>query len=253
MKLHYEDLVSGDPIPINGVGHFRSPQLKELKPTTGIGVWKYRFYINVISWEQEDLIKYLRYVTGKKMKALDKAQNLSVFDIVSIVPNAQTIFTEALGFFMLESLEWDNDSKSFIVYSSGKKEQIGSINRDNFEVIRDIVLQLNYVNLGNKTMPTKFASKEAEALWQKAQEHLKRANKSHQKDEKMALGNIISKLCAAPTGYTLLNIYELTVFQLYDQFFQYGYLRAMDINEMAFSNHGGKDFDIQAWLKPILN
>ncbi len=46
---------------------------------------------------------------------------------------------------------------------------------------------------------------------------------------------------------------KVTVFQLYDQFFQYGYLRAMDLSEMAYSNHGGKDFDIQAWLKPITN
>ena len=46
---------------------------------------------------------------------------------------------------------------------------------------------------------------------------------------------------------------EVTVFQLYDQFFQYGYLRAMDLSEMAYSNHGGKDFDLQAWLKPITN
>ena len=63
---------------------------------------------------------------------------------------------------------------------------------------------------------------------------------------------MISKLCAANIGYTLFNIYELTVFQLYDQFFQYGYLRAMNLNEMAYSNHGGEKFDIQAWLKPII-
>ena len=72
-------------------------------------------------------------------------------------------------------------------------------------------------------------------------------------DKRLQLGNIISKLSCVSTGYTLLNIYNLTVFQLYDQFFQYGYLRAMDLNEMAFSNHGGKNFDIQAWLKPIIN
>ena len=68
----------------------------------------------------------------------------------------------------------------------------------------------------------------------------------------MELGNIISKLCAANSGYTLLNIYDLTIFQLYDQFFQYGYLRAMDLNERAFSVHGGKEFNFEKWLEPIL-
>ena len=68
----------------------------------------------------------------------------------------------------------------------------------------------------------------------------------------MQLSNIISKLSCVSVGYTLLNIYDLTVFQLYDQFFQYGYLRAMDLSEMAYSNHGGKDFDLQTTFVVLL-
>ena len=37
MKISYEDLISGDSIYVDGVGHVRSPFLRELKPTEGVG------------------------------------------------------------------------------------------------------------------------------------------------------------------------------------------------------------------------
>ena len=70
-------------------------------------------------------------------------------------------------------------------------------------------------------------------------------------NKRFRIGNIISKLSVLPTGYTLFNIYELTIFQLYDQFIQYGYLRAMGLNEMVYSLNGGEKFKFEDWLKPI--
>ena len=66
MKFSYEDLISGDSIPVEGVGHIRSPLLHELKPTHGIGMWTYNLYLNILSWEKEDLIKFMKMSTGKR-------------------------------------------------------------------------------------------------------------------------------------------------------------------------------------------
>lgn len=252
MKFNYEDLISGDSIPVSGVGHIRSPLLSELKPTQGIGAWKYNFYLNLLVWEKDDLIKFMRLTTGSRLKALDKAEKLTAFDVVTLVESPRKLLQEAMAFFMDENVAWDGDKKIFVTSGKDTNKIIGSINRDNFEDVRDMMLQVNYINLGRSAKPQKFASKKAKELWEKAQQYLKNGAKK-KADKRMQLGNIISKLSCVSTGYTLLNIYNLTVFQLYDQFFQYGYLRAMDLNEMAFSNHGGKNFDMQAWLKPIIN
>lgn len=216
-------------------------------------MWTYNLYLNILSWEKEDLIKFMKMSTGKRLKALDNADKLSAFDVVTLLEPTRQLLQEAMAFFIDEELEWNKTKRCFIAKTKDNHNEIGCINRDNFDDVRDMMLQVNYINLERSAKPTKFSSKKAQSLWEQAQKHLKQEATKSTPDKRMQLSNIISKLSCVSVGYTLLNIYDLTVFQLYDQFFQYGYLRAMDLSEMAYSNHGGKDFDLQAWLKPITN
>ena len=253
MKFSYEDLISGDSIPAEGVGHIRSPLLRELKPTQGIGMWTYNLYLNILSWEKDDLIKFMKVSTGKPLKALVEDDKLSAFDVATLLEPSRRLLQEAMAFFIDEELVWEQRKRCFLSKSKDNHTEVGCINRDNFDDVRDMMLQVNYINLDRSAKPTKFSSNKAQSLWEQVQQHLKKEATKSTPDKRMQLGNIISKLSCVSVGYTLLNIYDLTVFPLYDQFFQYGYLRAMDLSEMAYSNHGGKDFDIQAWLKPITN
>lgn len=253
MKFSYEDLISGDSIPVDGVGHIRSPLLRELKPTQGIGMWTYNLYLNILSWEKDDIIKFIKVSSGKKLKNLDGRDELNSFDVVTLLEQPRQLLHDAMAFFIDEELEWDKRDRAFISKSKDNHNKVGKINRDNFDNVRDMMLQVNYINLGRSAKPTKFMSNKAQLLWEQAQQHLKKDATRATPDKRMQLGNIISKLSCVSIGYTLLNIYDLTVFQLYDQFFQYAYLRVMGLSEMAYSNHGGKDFDLQAWLKPITN
>ena len=159
---------------------------------------------------------------------------------------------QALSFFIVEKLEWDEKAYKFTTLGADEKT-IGEIDRKNFDAVRDMALQMNYINLdkSQSSVPTKSTNKKVQELWEKAQKHLKKQSKSATGNKNYRIGNIISKLCAAGLGYTFHNIYDLTVYQLYDCFFQYGFLRASALNEAAFANHGGKRFDIQDWLKPI--
>lgn len=253
MKFTYEDLLSGDSIPVEGIGHIHSPLLRELKPTQGIGTWTYGLYLNLLTWEKDDLIKFMKLSSGKQLKALAKDTRLGIFDTITIVESSRKLLQEAMAFFMDEEVVWDDKNHVFITKSKTTGEIIGSINRDNFDDVRDMMLQVNYINIGRSAKPLKHSSAKAQALWEKAQQYLKQQAKKSTDDRRMHIGNIISKLCCSGVGYNLLNIYDLTIFQLYDQFFQCGYLRGINVSEMAFSNHGGKDFDIQAWLRPIFN
>lgn len=253
MKFSYEDLISGDSIPVSGVGHIRSPRLYELKPTQGIGSWNYNLYLNLLVWNKEELLKFMKISTGKPLRALTTDDKLGAFDTVTIIENSRESLQKAMAFFIDEELVWDAKGHKFLTRTKDTKEKVGHIDRDNFDEVRDMMLQMNYINIEHSSKPHNFATDKARKLWELAQKHLSEAAKNTQTDKRMQIGNIISKLSCVSAGYTLLNIYDLTIFQLYDQFFQYGYLRAMNINDMAYSNHGGKNFDIQDWLKPITN
>lgn len=251
MKFSYEDLISGDSIPVDGIGHFRSPKLRELKPTQGIGTWNYQLYLNILSWSKEKIVEVHKMSSPKKAAMIAKNKQLSSYDAIILIENSRELLRKAMAFFMDENIVWDDKTRSFLCVSKDDEKIIGIINRENFEEVRDMMLQLNYVNVGDKAKPVKHSSKKSKQLWERCQEYLKQETEKAPVDKNMTLGNIISKLCISNSGYNLLNIYDLTVFQLYDQFFQYGYLRAMKLNDMVFSNHGGKDFDMQAWIKPI--
>ena len=184
---------------------------------------------------------------------LQKAEQLSVFDMMTLHDSFRTMLHQALSFFIVEKLDWDDKAHKFIALDADEKPT-GEIDRKNFDTVRDMALQMNYINLGKSahSEALKYTNKKTKDLWERAQEHLKKQSKSSKGNKNYRIGNIISKLCAVSNGYTFHNIYDLTVYQLYDCFFQYGYLRAMDLHEAAFANHGGKKFDIQDWLKPII-
>lgn len=251
MKFSYEDLISGDSIFVSGIGHFRSPLLKELKPTQGIGTWTYNLYIGLMAWDKEEVIKFMKITTGRRLSKLENNDKLTIFDVITLIDEPRKLLQNAIAFFVDEEVSWDAKAHSYILRDKEQKE-VGRINRDNFDDARDMMLQMNYINVGESAKPVKHSSKQAQELWERAQQYLKEESAKAPPDKNMNLGNIISKLCAASTSYNLFNIYDLTIFQLYDQFFQYGYLRAMNLNEMAFSNHGGENFDMQGWLKPII-
>lgn len=157
---------------------------------------------------------------------------------------------------MSETIEWNDKSRKYVVYSTDDDEQhiTGEISRQNFEDVRLSMLQLNFINLDQENEHITHTSDHSKELWEKAQSFLKKQAEEQDNEDKPEyhIGNIVSKLCAVHPSYNLLNVWKLTVFQLYDAFFQCGYMRSSDLNEAIFSNHGGEKFSFESWLKPII-
>lgn len=253
MRFDYFDMLSGRPIPFNGVGHIRSPQIKEVCPTSGIGYSNYNLYLNFLSWDKETFLKYdkLLHIRGADMLAA--ATTLTLFDVVTLLPQTRELCRETLSFFIAEDLDWDEQHRKYVasVTSDDGKRITGEITRENFEDLRKGILMLNYIGLEDDQAPINFQDDKAKAMWEKAQAFLKQQKKEAKDNSAYHIGNIVSKLCAIHPSYNLLNVFELTIFQLYDAFFQIAFLRATNLNERIFSNHGGDKFKFEDWMKPI--
>lgn len=253
MKFDYFDMLSGDAIYVDGVGHLRSPKLSELKPTSGIGYVSYNLYLNFLSWDKEQILKYDQIMQHKGVNRLADSR-LNTFDVITLLPQTRELCCGVLSFFMVEELLWDEKKRRYVaIYPKDEGMITGEINRENFETVRQLMLQMNYINLNkDNNPPTAHSSEKSKELWERAQDMLKKqaeANKDEVKPE-YQLGNIVSKICSVHPTYNILNIYELTIFQLYDAFFQIGYMRSINLNEQIFSNHGGDKFRFENWLKP---
>jgi hypothetical protein len=247
MKFSYEDLLSGDFIFAQGIGHFRSPKLKDLRPTEGVGIKVYNTYLALLTWDKED---FLKCVSQSQATMFEQADKLTLFDMMAILkPEFRELLRCAFDFFLLEKIIWDEKQNCFLTFSEGN-EEVGKISRDNFDEVRDMALQMNYMNLGKLAEP-KHASAKAKKYWDIEQAKRKEALKASGSNKYMGIGNLISKLCAAPSGYTFHNVYDLTVYQLYDQFFQYSHLRSRELMESVHATHGGDKFDYGEWMKPV--
>lgn len=253
MVFDYFDMLSGRPLALGGVGHIRSPYLHELvlgddgMPRKAM----YNAYLGVLSWDREAVLKYMK---DKQFRGVDKMERstLSVFDIATLWPRTRELFNEALSFFIVERVAWDEDGRYFTV-TNDDEFIVGTVSRENFDEVRRAILQMNYIGLDKEASPIKHSSGASKELWEKAQKHLKDLAKNDAGKDKPEyhLSNIVSKVCAAHHSYNLFNIYNLTIFQLYDTFFQIGYLRSSNLSERIFSNHGGEKFKFENWLKPI--
>lgn len=260
MYFDYFDMLSGDPLPLNGVGHIKSPSLRDIGSAYGIGYRNYNIYLNFLSWEKERLLEYDRIMQYKGAEKLNREQ-FEFFDIATLLKQTRELYRGVLSFFIVEDVIWDDTHRRFMICVNDTEEPdrkvlVGEINRDNFDTVRTAILQANFIGLDKDAEPVKHSSERSKELWEQAQKYLEEQAKSD-KDSKdkpeYHISNIVSKLCAAHPSYNLLNVFDLTVFQLYDSFFQIGYLRSSDLNEQIFSNHGGDKFKFEDWLKPILN
>lgn len=251
INIEYDDLLSGDYILINNVGHFRSPKLKEMNPSEGIGWFRYNLYLFYLKCGREQLAKFLRSL-GDSEDAQELSNGMGVYSFVIGFEPMRDAYREALEFFSMESITYNEDYRCFILQDE-HKNAVGFINEENFDYVRSIILLLNYISRDKTNVDTKHSSKESEARWEAVQAYLAQKEQQGKSDESMSIGNMISKLCIISNSYNLLNVYDLTVFQLYDQFFQACYLRGINFTESIVSNHGSKDFKYEDWIKPVKN
>ena len=257
MLFDYFHALSGAPIFIEGVGHFHSPKLHQLIWENGFGLQEYIIYLRLLSWDKEQLLEYKKMkkhtVDGRLLR-----EQVSAYDIITLTSDLRGFYARTLSFFMSENEEvvWDEKRRHFavIIADEDGHHPCGVIDRQNFEYVRKLILQLNFVGINSDETPVEHSNEKTKELWEQVQGYLREQSKKQSGEEKPEyhISNIGSKLCAAHPSYNLLNVYELTVFQLYDAFFQVSYLRGADLNERIFSNHGGEKFKFEHWLKPIL-
>ena len=81
MKFSYEDLLSGDPIFVEGKVHFRSPVLKELKPG-GIGITLYNIYLAILSMDKDN---FLKHIPESHAVILSKNAQLTAYDMMTVL------------------------------------------------------------------------------------------------------------------------------------------------------------------------
>ena len=253
MKIPQISLLSPNPIIIQGVGTLRSPILNEIYSSDIRNLSLYSLATHVLFGSKQDIIEL-----GKNMGENNTYYKLiepdieitSKFNLIINSVDLREALCEALALFFCNKIVFSPENKCFLVLSviDDKASIVGSINDDNYLFIEDLLKQLLHCESEYSDNELKYSSDKAKELWEKVSQ-AEEKEKADVNARDYEIGNIVSKLCVCGIGYTVKNIYDLTVYQLYDQFSAYMQNRISQLSENAYAHNGGEDFDINSWLR----
>ena len=260
MKLSYYDLISTSPYFLDGVGHIRAVTFRDIDKLPQ-KITTYNIYISVISFDKDAFIKATEMSTEQVdlFNKFFKERNLktTVFDFILSNELVRNQLFLALDFFFVENIAYNQENGTFILFNGefSEESKVGLITRDNFKDVADVILQRcakeddeeeNYDDMV-------FRDEKTRRKWIKQHEGAKQRKLAKQKQngEMYDIGNIISAVCAQGIGITMLNVWDLTVYNLYDQFNRIGSNRIDQITRHNIAVWGDekKQYDYEGWLK----
>lgn len=270
VKIDYFSLLSPLPLP-TPIGSIKSPTLLDV---SRIGYQTYQSYLNLLLMNISSYYSFIdkyeesyfyNYTNSQKELVIqvkreyenftdDQKINVTFFDIFIFDVLFCQQLVEALNFFFQEDVEYDFNARIFNIYrrENNEKTLIGFINSSNYDDITDIILQRVNVQKSISEENVKVKNKLAAKFLEKIKKGEEKKNKKE--DKKTELGNIISSLSSHSKSLNIVNIWDLTVYQLYDQFRKQQHDDMYKINSINVSVWGNKDgkFDNSQWFS-LLN
>lgn len=240
-ELNYAQLLSGTPYKLEKIGHIKSPLLRDIKDKIGFDT--YKLYMNYILLDVRTFMSHT-----VKNPDLDLG-DLLLYDFITYDKDLTLKYQEILNFFFVERVSYNKTTNSFDIYKRDKI--VGTILRTEFDEVRRIISELNHVHTEKPI--NSFKSKKAKEVWEKIQREKKKLAKKDKGAENYEIGNLISKMCIKHPSYNLLNIWDLTIYQFYDQIAQLNFITSHELSEKIYAQHGGEDFKFDEWLNRISN
>lgn len=225
-------LMHGLPFSVNRFCTVRQPTLGDIDQ---LGYERYHSLISTFLVGKADLLKTLGVEDGPEFDPY------SVYDLMGAIPELRETLLAALRFFVAEPISY-NDGKFYA------NDHL--LNKADLEDVAEAVMQLSYIKHDSQSQH-RFASEKARRIWEKCQKGKAKLRKATQQDVNIELPNLIGAVSARNCGYTLLNIWDLTVYQLYDQFTRMNVNVQMDIYATRWAAWGKDDFDVSLWFKNI--
>ena len=202
-------LLYGEDIEYDGI-LIRNYKLKEIfSKRNGLGLDKYNYLIGLTILNVKDIFKDNK---------IDNIENLKMYDVICTNFEFNNWFKEFLNTFTY--MEWEfGKFDDFVAYNSDKKRV--RLTKEKFDGLMDLIRQIYSVSRGSKTKskfdPSKAVDEETRKIVEELAEAERKVN-SKKKKGNVTLTSIINQLGVKPNPYSLLNIWDLTVYQLMMQY-----------------------------------
>lgn len=218
-------------------------------------------FTSVISFDKDSYIKTTEMTTEQVdlLNNIFKEHNLkpTVYDYILTNKTITNQLLLSLDFFFVEHVAFNPNNGTFFTYTDSEKPEeskVGVISRDNFKDVFAVILQrCNLYNDEDEDYDSMvFRNEATRRKWIKQHEGelARRRQKQKTNSAKFELPNIISSVCAEGIGITMLNVWDMTVYNLYDQFQRVRNNRIDRMTTTHISVWGDKkgSYDTDGWL-----
>lgn len=242
MKIDYLDLLHPDPILIEGACNVRHIKIHELNGT------KYKNYLWAISTLKitaSDILKHFELLNDEEISSLS-IEDINIFELWMSNESIAKALIKALGTFVVEPLSFN---KSLMCIDAKSEGFTGQITRENFKNLLDAIFQMNFLSSKSSFEEAKPKNKRAAEMLKKFKELEEKKPTKRQKN--IELSNIVSAICVGHNSYNMTNVWSLTVYQLYDQFFRQNSKNQIDVMASRWAAWGKEPFDFEVWYQSM--
>ena len=259
MKLDYYDLISPAPFTIQGVGSIRPLTLREVSRLTGR---IYSTYLALLNISPEKYCTEVNESLKPWYENLNEEQLscLTMYDIAVSSAALQQSFSAIFDFFFTERVMYDRAKDAFLVFSPVKDEEgndsirvTGTIHKGNYLEVCDTILQFGHIDTKDTVDPARVKNKKGLARYQEMQKSKKKNRIRPKANADLELANIISAVCAMHSSINYTNVWDMTVYQLWDTFARLRNNEIYASGRTSVSVWGDKEnkFDYNLWFKNI--
>lgn len=248
------DYLCNEPYYIEGIGNVKNPTLRDIRKIT---YGMFSAFISMCKVTKDDFLR--EYNLSEQYDALsetEKEYNSVYYLLLYSSPDTLFSFVE---FFINDSVDFNNEDNSFVIYKNNgtgeKKNAIGKINNDNFDIFRNSIL----LELGLKpieTKPIKYKTERARKLAEKIAKAKAMLVAPSKVDANMSLENRIRKYCTYnKVGINILTVWDMTFYQFNEMFSEYANSRQVTLNDdmagNSFQFKNTKDYKVNLWIEKL--
>jgi hypothetical protein len=269
MKLDYASLISPYPLRLEHIGSIKSPTLREIFQPQ-ITYKGYQLCLSLLSMTPKTYCEKMDPSRNAWYQSLsEEEQNrLTMFDLIEKDASLQISYQNALNFFFVETVAWDTGRKAFVTRPVSSSHPAapsslpsmtadpagiaGLIHREVFPELCDVILQRCGIQRAEtEADPSQVKNERALAILKKIQAGRLKQKTNLKNDEALELPNLIAAVCVKSRSLNYTNIWDLTVYQLYDQFRREQADVYFDIQKMSVAAYGNKEkhFRGDEWYK----
>ena len=247
MKLDYSILISPYPLFLNNIGHIKSITLEEIF-SPSVTYLVYNSYLSFLLLTPETYYEEIAKSKTAWYNSLpqEKKDEITTFDLVCKDVSLQKTYQSIFNLFLVENVVWDNINQVFVVYTdfddNGNVVPIGLIHKNIFGELCDIILQRCAINRSAEDVDeSQVKSKKARKTIGLLKKGRKKLHKTSERNRSVEIPNLISSLASRSKSLNYINIWKLTVYQLYDQFKREQTGEFLDIQKTSVAAYGNKE------------